>query len=109
MIFREGVTSDNRATLAENVADFISTNDIDGVDFDWEYPGELDIEGIPAGSDDDGPNYLAFLKALRSLIGDDITTSIAMLASYWYLQAFPVSDLNDTVDYFVYMTYDLHG
>ncbi|KAJ5377911.1 glycoside hydrolase [Penicillium cataractarum] len=109
MIFRDGVTSANRDTLAQNLADFISTNGIDGVDFDWEYPGEPDIEGIPAGSDDDGTNYVAFLKALRSLIGDDITISIAMPASFWYLQAFPVSDLNEVVDFFIYMTYDLHG
>ncbi|CAI7591731.1 unnamed protein product [Penicillium glandicola] len=109
MIFRDGVASDNRETLAQNVADFISANDIDGVDFDWEYPGEPDIPGIPAGSDDDGTNYLAFLKELRSLIGDDITISIAMPASFWYLQSFPVSDLNDVVDFFIYMTYDLHG
>lgn len=109
MIFREGVTSDNRDTLAQNLADFISTNDIDGVDFDWEYPGEPDISGIPAGSDDDGTNYLAFLKELRSLIGDDITISIAMPASFWYLQAFPVEKLNDVVDFFIFMTYDLHG
>ncbi|KAJ5464342.1 uncharacterized protein N7458_000028 [Penicillium daleae] len=94
MIFREEVTSANRDTLAQNVADFISTNGIDGVDF---------------GCDDDGPNYVAFLKALRSLVGDDITISIAMPASVWYLQAFPVSDLNDVVDFFIYMTYDLHG
>ncbi|KAJ5745883.1 glycoside hydrolase [Penicillium odoratum] len=109
MIFREGVTSDNRETFAQNVADFISTNDIDGVDFDWEYPGQPDIEGIPAGSDDDGTNYLAFLKELRSLVGDNITISIAIPASFWYLQGFPVSDLNDVVDFFIYMTYDLHG
>lgn len=32
-----------------------------------------------------------------------------MPASVWYLQAFPVSDLNDVVDFFIYMTYDLHG
>ncbi|KAJ5738136.1 glycoside hydrolase [Penicillium malachiteum] len=109
MIFRDGVTSDNRDTLAQNVADFVSTNGIDGVDFDWEYPGEPDIEGIPAGSDDDGTNYLAFLKALRALLDDDITISTAMPASFWYLQGFPVDDLNNVVDFFIFMTYDLHG
>ncbi|KAJ5646513.1 glycoside hydrolase [Penicillium lividum] len=109
MIFREGVTSDNRETLAQNIADFISSNGIDGVDFDWEYPGEPDIDSIPAGSDDNSTNYLAFLKELRSLIDDDITISITIPACFWYLQAFPVADLNDVVDFFIYMTYDLHG
>jgi GH18 family chitinase len=109
MIFREGVISANRDTLAQNVADFVSMNGIDGVDFDWEYSGEPDIDSIPAGSDDDGTNYVAFLKALRSLISDNITILIAMPALFWYLQAFSVSDLNDIVDFFIFMTYDLHG
>ncbi|KAJ5712456.1 glycoside hydrolase [Penicillium malachiteum] len=110
MIFREGVTEENRKTLAQNIADFVSDNDLDGVDFDWEYPGEPDIEGIPAGSDDDGTNYLAFLKEVRTLIGDDKTISIAIPASYWYLKAFPIADLNDDVlDFFIFMSYDLHG
>lgn len=108
-IFREGVTSTNRALLAQNIGDFVSQYGIDGVDFDWEYPGEPDIPGIPAGSDEDGTNYVAFLKEVRSAIGTDKTLSIAMPASYWYLRGFPVADINDIVDFIVYMTYDLHG
>lgn len=108
-IFREGVTSTNRALLAQNIGTFVTENNLDGVDIDWEYPGEPDIPGIPAGSDEDGDNYVAFLKEVRSQIGTEKTLSIAMPASYWYLRAFPVSDINDIVDFIVYMTYDLHG
>ncbi|KAJ6016093.1 hypothetical protein N7540_010684 [Penicillium herquei] len=109
MIFREGVTADNRDTLATNVADFVTSNDLDGVDFDWEYPGEPDIPGIPAGSDEDGDNYLAFLKVVREKLGTDKIISIAAPASYWYLKAFPISEISEVVDYIIYMTYDLHG
>ncbi|KAJ5538484.1 hypothetical protein N7494_007963 [Penicillium frequentans] len=109
MIFREGVTEANRDTLITNVVDFISNNDLDGVDFDWEYPGEPDIPGIPAGSSDDGDNYLAFLKGLRDALPDDKTISIAAPASYWYLKQFPISEIADVVSYIIYMTYDLHG
>lgn len=38
-IFREGVKDGNRQVLAANVAKFVNDNDLDGVDFDWEYPG----------------------------------------------------------------------
>lgn len=38
-IFREGVKSANRLTLAQNIANFINDHDLDGVDIDWEYPG----------------------------------------------------------------------
>ncbi|OJJ98253.1 hypothetical protein ASPACDRAFT_1889517 [Aspergillus aculeatus ATCC 16872] len=108
-IFREGVTAANRATLAKNLGDFVSKYSLDGIDIDWEYPGEPDIPGIPAGSSEDGTNYVAFLKEVRSIIGTSKTLSIAMPASYWYLQGFPVADINDIVDFIVYMTYDLHG
>jgi GH18 family chitinase len=37
------------------------------------------------------------------------TISIAAPASYWYLRAFPISDMAKELDYIVYMTYDLHG
>jgi hypothetical protein len=29
---------------------FINSNNLDGVDFDWEYPREANIPGIPPGS-----------------------------------------------------------
>jgi GH18 family chitinase len=39
MIFRQGVTEENRLTMATNIANFINSNNLDGVDLDWEYPG----------------------------------------------------------------------
>ncbi|KAL4971353.1 glycoside hydrolase superfamily [Aspergillus desertorum] len=108
-IFRQGVTSANRESLANNVVDFVTNNNLDGVDFDWEYPGAPDIPGIPAGSDDEGDNYLEFLKLVRNGLPSDKTLSIAAPASYWYLQVFPISNISTVVDYIIYMTYDLHG
>jgi GH18 family chitinase len=109
MIFREGVLPANSQTLAQNVVNFVVGNGLDGVDFDWEYPGEPDIRGIPAGSPDDGTNYLAFLQELRSLLPAGNTISVAAPASYWYLKGFPIADIAKVVDYIVFMTYDLHG
>jgi GH18 family chitinase len=130
-IFREGVTSANRGTLAQNVANFLTSNGLDGVDFDWEYPGVSyytsstshnrgpgltrnykapdSIEGIPPGLVTDGPNYLKFLITLKRKLPAGMSLSIAAPASYWYLKAFPIELMSDTLDYIVYMTYDLHG
>ncbi|OCK75262.1 glycoside hydrolase family 18 protein [Lepidopterella palustris CBS 459.81] len=108
MIFRNGVTAANRNTLATNIANFIKAHNLDGVDIDWEYPGAPDIPGIPPGSMSDGSNYAAFLSVLRGLLPDK-SVSIAAPASYWYLKPFPIKEISQTVDYIIFMTYDLHG
>ncbi|CAI6341433.1 unnamed protein product [Periconia digitata] len=64
-IFREGVTDAQRVTFANNVVKFAISEGIDGLDFDWEYPGAPDMPGIPPGSPNDGKNYLQFLKEVR--------------------------------------------
>lgn len=108
-IFRQGVTEANRKKFARNVVDFLDEHDLDGVDFDWEYPSAPDIPGIPAGSKSDGPNYLQFLKEVKGSLPKGRTLSIATPASFWYLKGFPISEMSKVVDYIIYMTYDLHG
>lgn len=108
-IFRKGVTDEQRSLFASNVAKFADSNDLDGLDFDWEYPGAPDIPGIPAGDEGDGDRYLQFLKEVRDKLSSDKTLSIAAPSSYWYLKGFPIKNISSVVDYIVYMTYDLHG
>lgn len=91
---------------------FVVDNNLDGVDFDWEYPGAPDIDGIPAGLPEDGLNYLKFLTTMKQALAKSApgkSLSIAAPASYWYLKAFPIARMADVLDYIVYMTYDLHG
>lgn len=108
-ILRKAVTPENADKFVNGVVDFVNKNKLDGVDFDREYPGAPDIPGIPPGQPSDPPNYLAFLKLLRSRLPKDKSVSIAAPASYWYLKQFPITDMADLLDYVVYMTYDLHG
>lgn len=109
-IFRQGVTDANRQKFANNVVNFAMENDLDGLDFDWEYPSAPDIPGIPPGSPEDGENYVKFLKMVREALPDDKSLSIAAPASYWYLKGFdPITDFEPLLDYMIYMTYDLHG
>ena len=37
--FREGVQEANREVLATKIVAFVKQHGLDGVDFDWEYPG----------------------------------------------------------------------
>ncbi|KAL2120204.1 hypothetical protein VTJ04DRAFT_4230 [Mycothermus thermophilus] len=108
-IFKEGVTAANRLKFAQSVVDTIKRYNLDGVDFDWEYPGAQDIPGLPPGHPNEGRNYLEFLRLVRSLLPPGVSLSIAAPASYWYLKGFPIAEMAEVLDYIVYMTYDLHG
>ncbi|PTB79573.1 glycoside hydrolase family 18 protein [Trichoderma longibrachiatum ATCC 18648] len=109
-IFRKAVSSeDNRQTLVNNIVDFLAEYDLDGVDWDWEYPDEPDIPGIPKGTEDETTGYFLLLDELKLKLPSNRTVSITAPASFWYLQYFPILALSFVVDYIVYMTYDLHG
>jgi len=108
-ILRQGMNPTNRERFAKNIADFVRREGIDGVDFDWEYPGATDIDGTPGGFETDGPWYFRFLETMRQALGNDKTLSIAAPASFWYLKNFPIRGMAKYLDYIVYMTYDLHG
>jgi hypothetical protein len=45
-IFRAGVWSANRQRMAQNIANLIVSNNLDGVDVDWEYPAAPDLPDI---------------------------------------------------------------
>lgn len=108
-IFRKGVTDAQRSLFATNVVSFANDNNLDGLDFDWEYPGAPDIPGIPAGDPGDGQRYLEFLKDVRDKLPLEKSLSVAVPSSYWYLKGFPIKEISDVVSYIVFMTYDLHG
>lgn len=109
-IFRDAVASeDNRQTLINNVINFLNDYNLDGVDWDWEYPSEPDIPDIPAGDKDEASNFFLLLDELKEQMPDGKTVSVTAPASYWYLQYFPIDAISLVVDYLVFMTYDLHG
>ncbi|KAK3942445.1 glycoside hydrolase superfamily [Diplogelasinospora grovesii] len=108
-LFRDATKPANRATFAKNAVDFLKSAGCDGLDFDWEYPGAPDIPGIPLGTAEDALNHMKFLSLVKGQLPSGATLSIALPASYWYLKQYPVKQMQNVVDYFVYMTYDFHG
>ncbi|KAM0188052.1 hypothetical protein ACHAPI_010829 [Fusarium lateritium] len=105
-LYRDAIKPANRDRFAKNVMTVLNNHKLDGVDFDWEYPGSAGS----AGSSADTANYVEFLKVMRAKIGKSgKTMSVALPAAYWYLKPFAVKDMAVLVDYIVYMTYDLHG
>lgn len=101
--FRDAVKAENRNTFADACVNFVNTHGLDGVDFDWEYPGEPDIPGIPPGGPEESENYLEFIKVVKSKMPAGKTVSFAAPASYWYLKQFLIEEMAKVVDYIVYM------
>ncbi|KAM6509638.1 hypothetical protein FALCPG4_017287 [Fusarium falciforme] len=108
-ILREAVKPAKREAFSTEIVNFVNNNKLDGVDFDWEYPGAPDLPDIPAGGEKEPDDYLEFLKLVRKKLGKEKSLSIAAPASFWYLKQFPIGEISKIVDYIVYMTYDLHG
>jgi chitinase len=54
----------NRTAFVKTCVDFVKKHDLDGLDFDWEYPNKQGL-GCNVINKDDTANFLEFLKALR--------------------------------------------
>ncbi|KAH9204631.1 putative glycosyl hydrolase, family 18 [Leptodontidium sp. 2 PMI_412] len=108
-ILREATKAANRNTFVTNLVNFVTSNGLDGIDLDWEYPGAPDIPDIPSGDPVEGMDYYNTLVQLKSKLGSGKSVSFAAPASYWYLKAFPIELMGAALDYIIYMTYDLHG
>ncbi len=92
--------STKRNTLAGDCARIIREYGIDGIDFDWEFPGG---EG---GTPQDADNFTHVLKAVRDSIGAD---KLLTIAGGGDLPGVNVPEVIDVIDYFNVMAYDLGG
>lgn len=105
-IFRNMVATDaNINTAVGKIGNFLRANGLDGVDFDWEYPGSPDTAGLPAAPANEGERFNLFLQAMRKNIPLK-SLSIAAPASYYYLKNYPLAAIASSLDYLVVMTYD---
>ncbi|GAB1214599.1 hypothetical protein ATERTT37_003763 [Aspergillus terreus] len=98
----------NQKKFFKSLLSFMSTYGFDGVDIDWEYPAADDRNGRPEDFDN-FPKFMANLKNALTSSGGRDELSLTLPTSYWYLQHFDIRSLVKSVDYFNYMSYDLHG
>ncbi|KAL6229089.1 hypothetical protein BDW75DRAFT_235460 [Aspergillus navahoensis] len=98
-------TSVNRGTFIKSAISFMATYGFDGIDIDWEYPAADDREGVPA----DTANLVTFLKELKAACGNIYGVTVTLPSSYWYLQGFDLAAMESHVDWFNFMSYDIHG
>lgn len=96
---------ENRTKFINEVEHFMSTYAFDGLDLDWEYPSSSDRGGRPV----DRENYALLTKELREAFGSRYGLSVTLPASYYYMKGFDVAEMEEHVDFFNIMSYDLHG
>ncbi|OJJ04322.1 hypothetical protein ASPVEDRAFT_54512 [Aspergillus versicolor CBS 583.65] len=123
-VLRKALDPANVDGFITNILEFVEQHNLDGVEFDWEYPGvsflytaltfaqpfqATDLQTVSFRSPSDGVNYLEFLKKLKKALPQEKDISVAAPASFWYLRGFPLAEIWQYVDYIIYMTYDFHG
>ncbi|KAJ7885186.1 glycoside hydrolase family 18 protein [Mycena olivaceomarginata] len=106
-------TSENRTAFVSAVLDLVSKYDLDGIDFDWEYPGKV---GLPCNvvNPDDSNNFLLFLQELREQpAGKDLVLTAAVgIAPFVGPNQLPMDDVSDfslVLDRIAIMAYDVWG
>jgi chitinase len=64
----------NRAAFISSLIDFMNKWGFQGVDLDWEYPGQPDRGGNPQ----DTPNLLLLIQEMRAAFGNKFGISLAL-------------------------------
>ncbi|KAH9947184.1 glycoside hydrolase family 18 protein [Amylocystis lapponica] len=99
--FSQAMSPSNVSTFVNACVDAVNTYDLDGIDIDWEYPGEAGA-GNP-NSPQDSAHLLTFFTKLRSRIGSSKIISAAVTDLPW--QGSDGNPLTDVSAYAKQMTY----
>ncbi|KAI0940229.1 hypothetical protein AcV5_001393 [Taiwanofungus camphoratus] len=94
-------SSSNRSTFVKACVNAVNTYNLDGIDIDWEYPGQSGAGNLYAS--DDSANLLTFFKDLRSALGQGKIISAAVTDQPW--QGSDGNPLSDVSAYAEQMTY----
>ncbi|KAI0774706.1 glycoside hydrolase family 18 protein [Trametes elegans] len=104
-------SASNRSTFVNACVSAVNTYNLDGIDIDWEYPGESGA-GNPHSSSDSA-NLLSFFKSLRSALGSSKIISAAVTQLPWVgSNGNPLADVSAYAAQMTYaniMNYDVFG
>ncbi|RPD56909.1 glycoside hydrolase [Lentinus tigrinus ALCF2SS1-7] len=105
-------TEENRTAFVNTVMSLVDKYQLDGLDFDWEYPNKQGM-GCNVIAADDSQNFLSFLQALRTKAGQNFTISAAAgITPFAGTDGTPMTDVSafaDALDYVAIMNYDVWG
>jgi len=94
-----------RKTFIDSVHQLANSNGFDGIDIDWEYPGDTKNGGKAA----DKKNFVTFLKELRRAFGSKLLTVAVDSTEERIKAGYDVAGIAKYVDYINVMTYDLRS
>lgn len=98
-------TPTSRYQFAREVNALIRQYNLDGIDIDWEYPGNS-AAGIKS-SPNDRENFTLLLTAIRDVIGPDKWLSVAGTGDRAYINtSIEVDKVAPLINYFNLMSYD---
>ncbi|XP_017051575.1 acidic mammalian chitinase [Drosophila ficusphila] len=95
-----------RAKFVDDVVRFLQRHGFDGLDLDWEYPGQRH-----SLENDDRSNYITFLKELKEGLdpfGFMLTAAVGS-AQFSAEISYDIPAIVPYLDFFNVMAYDLHG
>jgi chitinase len=97
------VSKESREKFASSVVAMLREHSLDGVDLDWEYPGQS-VSGIKSRPEDK-QNFTALLREMRSQLGARYLLTIAS-ADREYFQFTQMDRLHVYLDWINVMSYD---
>jgi len=103
----------NRTAFVNAVVGLVNEYNLDGIDFDWEYPNAQG-SGCNVINPDDTANFLLFLQLLRrDPVGSSIVLTAATPLNPWNdasgSPSQDVSGFSEVLDYIEIMNYDVWG
>ncbi|KAJ7473248.1 endochitinase [Mycena latifolia] len=105
--FSTAVTAEHRSRFVQAALGLVTQYGLDGIDFDWEYPGQQGI-GCNVVASDDSANFLAFLE-LRQENSTLVLTAAVGTQPFVGADKEPMTDVSafaDVLDRIELMVYD---
>ncbi|MCH6232787.1 glycoside hydrolase family 18 protein [Cognataquiflexum rubidum] len=105
------LTEESRKQFTASAVDYLIRHDLDGLDFDWEYPAYPGDENIYRAEDKE--NFISMLKSVRIALDSlgtlDNTHYLSTIASAGFKEYLDVNDLGEAqkyLDFINIMSYD---